>query len=58
MLARKYNFKKTKKNRRHSVQEIIENKFLGIIVDTRIKTDIQLSNYRPNIYTYEKKITV
>lgn len=50
MLSRQYHFKKTKKIRRHSVQEIIENEFAEIKVDTRIKTDIKIQNDRPDIF--------
>ncbi|MGL5690654.1 MAG: hypothetical protein ACRDD8_07515, partial [Bacteroidales bacterium] len=54
MLSRKYNFKKTKKIRTHSVQEIIENEYAEIKVDTRIKTDIHLTHNRPDIFIYDK----
>jgi hypothetical protein len=55
MLARKYSYKTNKKILRHSVQEIIENEFTVIKVDTRIKTDSNLSNDRPDIFVNYKK---
>jgi hypothetical protein len=54
MLARKCNFKKIKKIRRYLVQKIIENEFAEIKIETRIKTDIKLSNDRRDIYIYDK----
>ncbi|KAF7670934.1 hypothetical protein TCON_2792, partial [Astathelohania contejeani] len=40
LLANKYGFKKSKKLRTHSVQEVMENERAEIRVDTRIRTDI------------------
>ncbi|KAF7684128.1 hypothetical protein TCON_0688 [Astathelohania contejeani] len=55
LLANKYGFKKSKKLRTHSVQEVMENERAEIRVDTRIKTDILIKNNRPKIFIYDKK---
>ncbi|KAF7678800.1 hypothetical protein TCON_2561 [Astathelohania contejeani] len=55
LLANKYGFKKLKKLRTHSVQEVMENERAEILVDTRIRTDILIKNNRPDIFVYDKK---
>ncbi|KAF7682446.1 hypothetical protein TCON_2330 [Astathelohania contejeani] len=40
LLTNKYGFKKSKKPRSHSVQEVMENERAEIRVDTRMRTDI------------------
>ncbi|KAF7675374.1 hypothetical protein TCON_2710 [Astathelohania contejeani] len=50
----KYGFKKTKKLRSHSVQEIAENDLAEIRVDTRIRTDILVKHNRPDIFIHDK----
>ncbi|KAF7683474.1 hypothetical protein TCON_1314 [Astathelohania contejeani] len=55
LVANKYGFKKSKKLRFHSVQDAIENKSTEIRVDTKIRTDILIKNYRPDIFIYDKK---
>ncbi|KAF7674361.1 hypothetical protein TCON_2732 [Astathelohania contejeani] len=55
LLMNKYGFKKTKKLRSHSVQEIAENDLAEIRVDTRIRTDILVKHNRPDIFIYDKK---
>ncbi|KAF7684095.1 hypothetical protein TCON_0701 [Astathelohania contejeani] len=55
LLANKYGFKKSKKLRTHSVQEVMENERAEIRVDTRIRTDILIKNSRPDIFIYDKK---
>ncbi|KAF7680920.1 hypothetical protein TCON_2461 [Astathelohania contejeani] len=55
LLANKYGFKKSKKLRTHSVQEVMENERVEIRVDTRIRTDILITNYGPDIFIYDKK---
>ncbi|KAF7683898.1 hypothetical protein TCON_0894 [Astathelohania contejeani] len=56
LLANKYGFKKSKKLRSHSVQEVMENERAEIRVDTRIRTDILIKNNRPDIFIYDKKV--
>ncbi|KAF7684277.1 hypothetical protein TCON_0523 [Astathelohania contejeani] len=51
----KYGFKKSKKLRTHSVQEVMENERAEIRVDTRIRNDILIKNNRPDIFIYDKK---
>ncbi|WUR05046.1 reverse transcriptase [Vairimorpha necatrix] len=55
LLCIKYGFKKTKKIRGHSVQEIIENDRAEIRVDTRVSTKIKVSHNRPDILVFGKK---
>ncbi|KAF7683979.1 hypothetical protein TCON_0823 [Astathelohania contejeani] len=55
LLANKYGFKKPKKLRTHSVQEVMENQRAQIQVDTRIRTDILIKNNRPDIFIYDEK---
>ncbi|KAF7684789.1 hypothetical protein TCON_0002 [Astathelohania contejeani] len=55
LLANKYGFKKSKKLRTHSVQEVMENERAEIWVDTKIRTDILIKNNRPDIFIYDKK---
>ncbi|KAF7674356.1 hypothetical protein TCON_2735 [Astathelohania contejeani] len=55
LLANKYGFKKLKKLRSYSVQEIMENERDEIRVDTRIQTDILIKNNRPDIFMNDKK---
>ncbi|KAF7678787.1 hypothetical protein TCON_2573, partial [Astathelohania contejeani] len=55
LLANKYGFKKSKKLRSHSVQEVMGNERAEIRVDTRIRTDILIKNNRPDIFIYDKK---
>ncbi|TBU10594.1 hypothetical protein CWI38_1659p0010, partial [Hamiltosporidium tvaerminnensis] len=42
LLLNRYKFKSSKQIRSHSVQEILDNEYAEIRVDTRIKTDITL----------------
>ncbi|TBU20730.1 hypothetical protein CWI38_0028p0020 [Hamiltosporidium tvaerminnensis] len=39
----------------HSVQEILDNEYAEIRVDSRIKTDIKIRNNRPDIFILDKK---
>ncbi|TBU02767.1 hypothetical protein CWI37_0418p0010, partial [Hamiltosporidium tvaerminnensis] len=39
----------------HSVQEILNNEYAEIRVDTRIKTDVKIRNNRPDIFILDKK---
>ncbi|KAF7683677.1 hypothetical protein TCON_1113 [Astathelohania contejeani] len=55
LLANKYGFKKSKKLRIHSVQDVMKNERAEIRVDTRIRTDILIKNNRPDILIYDKK---
>ncbi|KAF7674346.1 hypothetical protein TCON_2739 [Astathelohania contejeani] len=55
LLTNKYGFKKSKKLRTHSVQEVMENERAEIRVDTRIRTDILIKNNRLDIFIYDKK---
>ncbi|EQB59819.1 hypothetical protein NAPIS_ORF02647 [Vairimorpha apis BRL 01] len=55
LLCKKYGFKKTRKIRTHSVQEIMENDLAEIRVDTRIGTDIKVSHNKPDILVFDKK---
>ena len=54
-LCNKFNIKKSKKMRNHSVQEIVANEDVEIRVDTRIKTEVKIQNDRPDIFIYNKK---
>ncbi|KAF7683899.1 hypothetical protein TCON_0897 [Astathelohania contejeani] len=54
LLANKYGFKKSKKLRTHSIQEVMENERAEIRVDTRIRTGTLIKN-RPDIFIYDKK---
>lgn len=54
-LYNKFGFKRLKKIRSHSIQEIIANEGTEIKVDIRIKTSIKLEHDRPNIFVYDKK---
>lgn len=55
LLSTKFGFKKSKKIRSHSVQEIIDNENAEIRVDTRIRTDVKIQNNRPDIFVFDKK---
>ncbi|KAF7683200.1 hypothetical protein TCON_1589 [Astathelohania contejeani] len=55
LLANKYYFKKSKKPRIHSVQEVMKNEKAEIRVDTRIRTNILIKNNGPDIFIYDKK---
>ncbi|TBU17010.1 hypothetical protein CWI38_0291p0040, partial [Hamiltosporidium tvaerminnensis] len=48
-------FKSSKRIRSHSVQEILDNEYAEIIVDTRIKTDVKIRNNRLDIFILDKK---
>jgi len=54
-LSRKYNFTKIKRLRAYKVSGVIENEYAKIIVDTEIKTDINVQHNRPDIVVYDKK---
>ncbi|TBU19927.1 hypothetical protein CWI38_0170p0010, partial [Hamiltosporidium tvaerminnensis] len=51
----RYKFKYSKRIRSHSVQEILDNEYAEIRVDTRIKTDVKIRNNRPDIFILDKK---
>ena len=55
LLCNKYGFKRTKKLRTHSVQEIIANENAEIRENTRIQTDVKIQNNRPDIFIHDKK---
>ncbi|TBU20279.1 hypothetical protein CWI38_0097p0020 [Hamiltosporidium tvaerminnensis] len=55
LLLNKYKFKSSKRIRNHSVQEILDNEYAEIRVDTRIKTDVQIRNNRPDIFVLDKR---
>ncbi|TBU10617.1 hypothetical protein CWI38_1645p0020, partial [Hamiltosporidium tvaerminnensis] len=55
LLLNRYKFKSSKRIRSHSVQEILDNGYAEIRVDTRIKTDVKIRNYRPDIFILDKK---
>lgn len=55
LLCKKYGFKKTRKIRSHSVQEVMSNDRAEIRVDTRISTDIKISHNKPDIFVLDKK---
>ncbi|TBU02351.1 hypothetical protein CWI36_1134p0010, partial [Hamiltosporidium magnivora] len=48
LLLNRYKFKSSKRIRSHSVQEILNNEYAEIRVDTRIKTDVKIRNNRPD----------
>ncbi|MCB1712868.1 MAG: hypothetical protein KDH96_10425 [Candidatus Riesia sp.] len=54
-LCNKYEIKRSKKLRTHSVQEVVANENVEIRVDTRIKTDIKIQHDRPDIFVLDKK---
>ncbi|TBU13679.1 hypothetical protein CWI38_0364p0020 [Hamiltosporidium tvaerminnensis] len=55
LLLNRYMFKSSKEIRSHSVQEILDNEYAEIRVDTRIKTDFKIRNNRPDIFILDKK---
>ncbi|TBT98139.1 hypothetical protein CWI37_1888p0020, partial [Hamiltosporidium tvaerminnensis] len=50
-----YKFKSSKRIRSHSVQEILDNEYAEIRVDTRIKTDVKIRCNRPDIFILDKR---
>ncbi|TBT98133.1 hypothetical protein CWI39_2570p0010 [Hamiltosporidium magnivora] len=46
-----YNFKSSKRIRNQSVQEILDNEYAELRVDTRIKTDVKIRNKKKNKIT-------
>ncbi|TBU11988.1 hypothetical protein CWI38_0947p0010 [Hamiltosporidium tvaerminnensis] len=55
LLLNRYKFKSKKRIRSHSVQEILNNEYAEIRVDTRIKTDVKIRNNRPDIFILDKR---
>ncbi|TBU01692.1 hypothetical protein CWI36_1283p0010 [Hamiltosporidium magnivora] len=55
LLLNRYKFKSLKRIGSHSVQEILDNEYAEIRVDTRIKTAIKIRNNRPDIFILDKK---
>ncbi|TBU00162.1 hypothetical protein CWI36_1726p0020, partial [Hamiltosporidium magnivora] len=55
LLLNGYKFKSLKRIRSHSVQEILDNEYSEIRVDTRIKTGVKNRNNRPDIFILDKK---
>ncbi|TBU00191.1 hypothetical protein CWI36_1717p0010 [Hamiltosporidium magnivora] len=55
LLLNRYKHKSSKRIRSHSVQEILDNEYAEIRVDTRIKTDVKIRNNRPDIFILDKK---
>ncbi|TBU20320.1 hypothetical protein CWI38_0090p0060 [Hamiltosporidium tvaerminnensis] len=55
LLLNRYKFKSSKRIRSHSVQEILDNEYAEIRVDTRIKTDVKIRNNIPDIFILDKK---
>ncbi|TBU12792.1 reverse transcriptase, partial [Hamiltosporidium tvaerminnensis] len=55
LLLNRYKFKSSKRIRSHSVQEILDNEYAEIRVDTRIKTAVKIRNNRPEIFILDKK---
>ncbi|TBU08779.1 hypothetical protein CWI39_0142p0010 [Hamiltosporidium magnivora] len=55
LLLNRYKFKSSKRIKSHSVQEILDNEYVEIRVDTRIKTDVNIRNNRPDIFILDKK---
>ncbi|TBU12814.1 reverse transcriptase [Hamiltosporidium tvaerminnensis] len=55
LLLNRYKFKSSKRIRSHSVQEILDNEYAEIRVDTRIKTDVKIRNNRPDIFILDMK---
>ena len=54
-LCNKYEIKKFRKLRSHSIQEVLANDNVEIRVDTRIKTDVKIQHNRPDLFVYGKK---
>ncbi|TBU10606.1 hypothetical protein CWI38_1652p0010 [Hamiltosporidium tvaerminnensis] len=55
LLLNRYKFQSSKRIRSHSVQEILDNEYAEIRVDTRIKTDVKIRNNRLDIFILDKK---
>ncbi|TBU12087.1 reverse transcriptase, partial [Hamiltosporidium tvaerminnensis] len=55
LLLNRYKFKSSKRIKSHSVQEILDNEYGEIRVDTRIKTDVKIRNNRPDVFILDKK---
>ncbi|TBU08003.1 hypothetical protein CWI36_0196p0050 [Hamiltosporidium magnivora] len=55
LLLNRYKFKSSKRIRSFSIQEILDNEYAEIRVDTRIKTDVKIRNNRPDIFILDKK---
>ncbi|TBU13379.1 hypothetical protein CWI38_0451p0030 [Hamiltosporidium tvaerminnensis] len=55
LLLNRYKFKSSKRIKSHSVQEILDNEYAEIRVDTRIKTDVKILNNRSDIFILDKK---
>jgi hypothetical protein len=55
LLCNKYGLKCAKKLRSHSVQMVVANDEVEILVDTRIKTSIKVQHDRPDLFVYDKK---
>ncbi|TBU13029.1 hypothetical protein CWI38_0554p0010 [Hamiltosporidium tvaerminnensis] len=55
LLLNRYKFKSSKRIRSHSVQEILDNEYAEIRVDTRIKTDVKIRNNRSDIFILDRK---
>ncbi|TBU20062.1 hypothetical protein CWI38_0139p0050 [Hamiltosporidium tvaerminnensis] len=53
--TRRHNEVFSKRIRSHSVQEILDNEYAEIRVDTRIKNDVKIRNNRPDIFILDKK---
>ncbi|TBU02740.1 hypothetical protein CWI37_0422p0010, partial [Hamiltosporidium tvaerminnensis] len=51
----RYKFRSSKRIRSHSIQEIFDNEYAEIRVDTRIKTDVKIRKNRPDIFILDKK---
>ena len=54
-LCNKYNIKRSKRHRSHSVQEITANADVEIRVDTTVATSTRQSANRPDIIVHDKK---
>ncbi|KAF9745491.1 hypothetical protein NGRA_3549 [Nosema granulosis] len=55
LMCNKYGFRRTRKIRGHSVQEVIENEHAEIRVDTRIHTGTKIAHDKPDIFVRDKK---
>ncbi|KAI5148113.1 hypothetical protein ENBRE01_3047, partial [Enteropsectra breve] len=55
MICNRYNITNNKHLRTHSVQHLYTNDEVDIRIDTRITTDINIANNKPDVFIYDKK---
>ena len=55
MISKRYGFTNTKAIRSYKIKSIQENEKCKLWIDEKIKTDVKLRNYRPDIVAIDKK---